>query len=85
MSIFGRRPDHEAVATQLIEGLENGTLTLDDPPVSSPDNPTATVAQGTMPTSAETCAGAEGQQQVEPKGDTNAPVPPKPGLTVGGS
>lgn len=31
MSIFGRRPDPEAVATQLIEGLESGDLTLDDP------------------------------------------------------
>ena len=31
MSIFGRRPDPEAVATQLIDGLENGDLTLDEP------------------------------------------------------
>ena len=30
MSIFGRRPDPEAVATQLIEGLESGDLTLDE-------------------------------------------------------
>lgn len=30
MSIFGRRPDPEAVATQLVEGLESGDLTLDD-------------------------------------------------------
>jgi hypothetical protein len=33
MSIFGRRPNPEEVATQLIEGLENGSLTLDDPTV----------------------------------------------------
>ena len=34
MSIFGRRPNPEEVATQLIEGLENGSLTLNGEPES---------------------------------------------------
>ena len=31
MSIFGRRPDPDRIAAQLIEGLESGALTLDEP------------------------------------------------------
>lgn len=36
MSIFGRRPNPEAVATQLIDGLESGDLTLDEWPAGQP-------------------------------------------------
>lgn len=31
MSIFGRRPNPEEIGTQLINGLESGALTLDEP------------------------------------------------------
>lgn len=45
MSIFGRRPDPEQIASQLIEGLEDGTLTLDEPPAeANPDRLEATDA-----------------------------------------
>ena len=59
MSIFGRRPNPEQIATQLIEGLENGTLTLGE--LTTADNasreasfaPTAAGAETETPTKAE--------------------------------
>jgi hypothetical protein len=68
MSIFGRRPDAEAIATQLIEGLENGTLTLDDTtdvnPESQPPN--------------DECADAT---NAPPQSDSAAPSS-SPGVTI---